>query len=515
MPDPLTLPRPSDHLSTPPAGVAVGSPEWLVDRLYRKIRDDVPTMELWWRYYVGDHPFPEAPEKVRRRLEESYNAILARANSNFMASVVDVVAERCRPIGFRLGSDSNFSADQDSWRIWQASKMDADAPLAIETALAKGRAFLSTWFHAGDDFPTIAAEDPGQCIVEFEPGSRHRRRAALKTYRDEWTGEDIGELYLPGDVDDRSRRLPGTVNKFVRDAVTPGGWKRMPGEEDPIPNPGDYHGVPIVPLIHRPRLMWHKLKVRKQLNWGGESRLADVTSIQDRMNETIVNRIIALWWSVFKQKWATGLVLDEEPVLGPDGKPELGPDGKPLMKPVEPWDVFQDRMLAVDDKDIKFGDFSATDIDQYLKPHERDLQDLSTIKRIPRHYLFQEGQSPSGDAIKSAETGLVAVVRRTHLDLGDPFEETNRIARIMAGGNEAAPDSEMVWDDPEFRTYGELVDGVLKEFQAGLVPWEGALEKLGYTPQQIARFRGQRDLDALLRAMETAEPGAEPEPDPV
>nr|WP_281352396.1 phage portal protein [Phytoactinopolyspora alkaliphila] len=474
------------------------TPEWWISRLESQIEDDIPTMDLWWRYFVGDHPFPGMPEKIRQRVWNSYKAVLERSNANFMGSVIDAVAERCRPIGFRLGADSDFKADLDSWKIWQSSNMDADAPLAIETAFAKGRAFMSIWRHEGDKYPTIAAEDPGQCIVENEPGSRHRRAAALKMYVDEWTGNDCGDLFLPGWL------LP-----FKR----PSGSSQWQRDGDPIRNPGGYKGIPIVPLENRPRLTRAKLKTRKYLLWGGDSDLADVTSIQDRINETILNQVIAQWFAAFKQRYATGLVVEEEPVRDANGEIMMGSDGKPLMRPVEPFDAWLDRLWTVDSDKVKFGEFGETDLTGYLKSRERDLQDLSTIKRIPRHYLFQEGQSPSGDAIKSAETGLVAVVRRKHLTLGDPLEETNRIARIMAGDGEAAADSEMVWADPEFQTYGQLVDGVIKEFDGGLITWEEAREKLGYTPQQTARAKGQRNLESLLRTVEDEDPEGEPQLD--
>lgn len=489
-------------VNLPPDGLQSGSPIWWVDRLSRKIRDDSPTMDWWWRYFVGDHPFPQAPGKVRSRIEQDYSAILARSNANFMDTVIAAYVDRCRPTGFRLGAESNYQDDLFAWRIWQASEMDADFPLAAETSFAKGRSYLSVWKRPRDEFPTIAAEDPTQCIVEHEPGSRHRRRAALKMYTDEWTGQDAAELFLRA-----QDGKPAGLYRFRRDTLVGslGGWVPLPGNDAFEPNPAGWDGIPIVPLVNRARLSYTPLAVRKQLKHGGESDLADVTAIQDRINETILARVIAIWFASFKQKWATGLVLDDEPVVDSDGDPVLDDDGRQKMKLAEPFDVWMDRLMVVDNKDVKFGEFTETDIGQFLQSHERDLQDLSTIKRIPRHYLFQTGQSPSGDAIKSAETGLVALIRRKHLDLGDPAEETVRIGRIFAGESDVPVDSELIWADPEFQTYGQLADGVIKEYDSGLLPWEGAMEKLGYTPQQIARFRGQRSMDSLLRAAEEAE----------
>src|SRR5690606_39571632 len=81
-------------------------------------------------------------------------------------------------------------------------------------------------------------------------------------------------------------------------------------------------------------------------------------------------------------------------------------------QPLEfPWKVAIDRLLVLENPDAKVLELAGSDMTPYLRAHERDIQDIAVITRTPRHYLFQEGQSPSGDAIKSAETGLVAKVR--------------------------------------------------------------------------------------------------------
>jgi hypothetical protein len=135
---------------------------------------------------------------------------------------------------------------------------------------------------------------------------------------------------------------------------------------------------------------------------------------------------------------------------------------------------------------------------------------IAVTTRTPRHYLFQEGQSPSGDAIESAESGIVKKVERKHGPLGEGLEETMRIARMFDGENDTPVDSEMVWADPQTQTIATLTDAVIKQFQAGLIPRDGALEKLGYTPQQIQRFGSMLMSDALLNALQNPAPPVVP-----
>jgi hypothetical protein len=83
-------------------------------------------------------------------------------------------------------------------------------------------------------------------------------------------------------------------------------------------------------------------------------------------------------------------------------------------KPVEPFDVAVDKLFVSENPNAKFGEFDATDLDGYIKAIDQKVQHLSVISRVPKHYLLPEGQEPSGDAIKSAESGLVKKVEKKH-----------------------------------------------------------------------------------------------------
>jgi hypothetical protein len=48
----------------------------------------------------------------------------------------------------------------------------------------------------------------------------------------------------------------------------------------------------------------------------------------------------------------------------------------------------------------------------------------------------------------------------------------------------------------------------MKQFAGGLIPWEAALEKLGYTQTEIQRFSAMRLSDALLQGIANPAPPA-------
>jgi hypothetical protein len=55
----------------------------------------------------------------------------------------------------------------------------------------------------------------------------------------------------------------------------------------------------------------------------------------------------------------------------------------------------------------------------FVKAVEMLVQHIASQTRTPPHYFALTGQFPSGDAIKSAETGLVAKVRRKMVHFGE------------------------------------------------------------------------------------------------
>jgi len=452
-----------------------GSPEWWLGKLSDELAGRQVLMKQMNDYYVGNHPLPFLTETHESKMRTEFRRLLEESRSNFMRLVVDVVEERLRVEGFRLSASSEDQADADSWDIWQANQMDSESQVAFVEALVKGVSYLSVWADSdGDGFPDIAIEDPLQTIIGYVPGSNFRKRAAaLKVWRDDWSGKDRANVYLPNGIykfaatssDAETMAMVSGSRSFesprypvLRTSEAPmSHWKELPDEF--VGNPlGE---VPIIALRNRPRLMLE-----------GESELADVFRVQNQINGFLFLLALAGYFGAHRQRWAVGLRIFE----GTDGKPK------------EPYDVAIDRLWQSEDPNTKFGEFSQTDLAGYINAIEQKILHIAVTTRTPRHYLHEQGQSPSGDAIKSAESGLVKKVERKMRPFGEGLEEALRLARRFAGEDDAAVDSEIVWADPEIRTEAEITDAAIKKLQQGLITRTQALEDCGYSQTQIARM---------------------------
>ena len=135
---------------------------------------------------------------------------------------------------------------------------------------------------------------------------------------------------------------------------------------------------------------------------------------------------------------------------------------------------------------------------------------------MPLHQLLGQTQSvpASGEAIKSAETGLVAKCGTAKIFLGDGWEETMRVA-LRAINDERADlrTAETLWRNSETRNDTVITDSVTKLWVAKGGPFDRpildsyneALTILGFSPEQIARLETERKaLEAERLAAEKA-----------
>lgn len=453
-------------MAVPEGLLQPGEAGWWLGRLEDRLNEESQLMRENDRFYSGRQPPPFLTPAHQSKLHSEFSRMLEESQANFCRMTVDVVEERMQVDGFRLSAQSDSSTDERSWNIWQANQMDAHSQTAMLEALIKGRCYLSVW--SGDDYPTIAVEDPEQTIVAHRTNGMGRRvrAAALKTWRDDFTDDVHATVYMPDGI-----------YKFSREQRSSNWDVRQPeGESWPVPNPSGV--VPIVPLVNRPRLQGD-----------GESDLTDVKPVQNQINGLLFLLALAGYFGAHRQRWAAGIKLQKDD------------EGNPT----NPFDIAIDRLLATDSVDAKFGEFEQTDLRPYIEAIEQKIQHLAMHHGLPRHYLIQQGQSPSGDAIRSAESRLIRRCEKKQRPFGEGFEETMRVAWMFDDQGPMPVDSEVTWANPATPTIAEQTDAVIKQFQAGLITWETACEELGYSQTKINRMKRQRVDDAVNRLLAGAE----------
>jgi hypothetical protein len=410
-------------------------------RAQRKLDQQAGRVRRYQQFYDG-----EAAVMALLGTEErqTFLKFLRESHANWSELVVNAVAERLTVTGFRFGADS-----EQAWLLWQANQMDADAELVQTEALVTGQ--CPVLVQPDEDNPSgvsITAESPLEACVLYEPGNRRRRTAGFKRFTD-----DTGEQYLTDVL-----LLPDVIATW------------LPNAGQPVIEQNPSGVVGMVEITPQPRL-----------GGPGRSELDPVIPIQDRINTTIFNRLVATDYGAFRQIWATGVKMARE-VIQTD-------DGGETTRTVRPYDVGANRLLVNERPEGRFGSFPESSLSGYLSSVEQDVTMLAAITQTPAHYLLGQMVNLSADAIRAAEAGLVAKVSRRALHIGEDWETVMRIALGLVGSAAATNlEAEVIWGDWETRSEGQRVDALVKMGSLG-VPRQVLWERWGATQQEIDRWR--------------------------
>lgn len=474
----------SDYALVPSSGEEEAR-MWL-SRLAQGLIDRQPRYQMLEDYACGNFRLPSGDPRYVKALRE----LQEKSKTNYVGLVTNAPCERMEVQGFRFGNDPDTPADEKANEIWQYNNMDLQSQIAHITAATMSRVYVMVSPPTeGDKYPIITVEDPKQTIVEHDPARPNLIRAGLKMWNDDIIGSAMAVVYLPNSIHYFRGKISSYYQNIDYDTlkdriVNAGNWEYFGMEVNPLKE------VPLVPLNWRPGLHGTSM-----------AEAEEGFSIQDRINATILDRMIISRAQAYKQRWAKGITIPTT---------DSG-----HVKP--PFDPGADILWAVESPDAAFGEFKEADITMILKAVRDDVGDFAAITKTPPHYLLGEIVNASGDALKAAETGLVSKTKARIKTAGWTWEKVIKLAFGWLGDRDKQNEvlAETIWADPESRSRAELADAILKETQMGL-PAEMAFERLGLTPAQIQRAmqlkRAEEMRQAVMMAaqggMNPARPGA-------
>jgi hypothetical protein len=165
----------------------------------------------------------------------------------------------------------------------------------------------------------------------------------------------------------------------------------------------------MVPIYNRPSLLT-----------GGQSDLDPAIPLQDAINKTLADMLIASEFGAFPQRVLTGIEVPKDPTTG---EPIKGFELQAAMS----------RVWTFGSNEVKATEFSPADLGNYVEPIQMMIHHLAAQTRTPPHYLLGDMINASGDALQAAEAGLVAKVRDKQVDFSDSWEEVIRLAFSLKG----------------------------------------------------------------------------------
>lgn len=384
-------------------------------------------------YYAGQNPLTFLAPEIRTNL----NNRLSRVSVNIPRVLVDTIAERLRVTGFTA----------DVWPDWIANDLDQQAGVAHREALILGRAPVIVWGDATGR-PLVTVESASQVTVQRDPATR-QIVAAVKRWSTETTTEAV--LFEPDQITRyTSKNLGATIHGF--EAV------------QTLPNP--YGIVPVVELVNGGRVLS-----------AGVSEMVDVLPITDAVTKLTTDMLVASEFTARPRRWATGIEANES-------------DDGTVTNPFPE----SNRMMLAEQEGAKFGQLPGADLGGYKNALDVLMRQVSAVSGLPEHALGIGGDNPtSADSIRASEAALTAKAEARQKAFGKAWEE---VAALMVatrtGADPTQVDVQVKWADASTRSQAAEADAVVKLVQAGILPVSAALQKLGYTDDEISKIEAAR-----------------------
>lgn len=438
---------------------------WAVSAFQRKSNNDY---HRYRSYLSGDHPLAMATEKFR----EAFGGIFREFAYNICETVVDAHADRMAIEGFGADNDDISTKAQ---AIWDDNNMDHREGQVESEQFGMGDGYVIVdqvdnrpviWPQLADEMRVMYSDErPGKVIVAarrwLEPDGPWRLNVYTETEIAKFTAPRKGNSAEP----------PVKVDAFVPMKVESEAW--------PLRNP-----VPgIVPVFH--------FGNNAPVNDYGVSELRNVLPLQNAINKTVLDMMVAMEFAAFPQRVALGVEFDPADTTSKDK--------------LEQFQLGLLRILTLDGAEGKtpsIAEFAAANIAQYEMVIEGFEKKIALITKVPQNYFnHRTANAISGESKRMDESGFIAKMEDRTRAAGAIWVQVQEYCLRMIGANPAPGSIRVNWKNVAPISQEEQVRNALSKKGFGM-PLKAILREAGYEPDQIETIldekREERDSERQM-----------------
>lgn len=429
-------------------------------------------------YYVGDHK-TRPSDRIRKFAEASGMTFV----DNFCEVVVDVLAERLNITGFQ-SSDDNEELDALVWDMWTVNRMDGIQGKVHTETLTKGDGYIFVEWNEEKRRVVFTPQTADLILPHYDSAT-----GLIDYISKTWTQE----MFRPGHFVARMNLYyPERIEKYIAELdsrfwlpfieIGDPGWP-LPWTVDGT-EMGEAIGLPIIHFRNKPGSEDF-----------GRSELHSVIPLQDVLNKTLIDLLATTDTMGFPQRWTVNMAKQ----------------GTLEVVPGSIWGLQEEGGGGFGPSNAAVGQFEAADPTQLISVCEFWVQQIAGVSRTPQ-YLFQiGGDVPSGEALKTAESGLVHKADQRKVDFGNSYEDVIfmglRIQSVF-GENPAGWDGESrpsaIWDDSETRNEKSHLESLGIKQNLG-VPQRQLWREMGYDADQIEEMEKDQKDEAVAQSSVGAE----------
>jgi hypothetical protein len=316
-------------------------------------------------YYEGDHRV-----QLTTREKEYLQASGLPYCENFCETIVDTHAARLMVTGFGC-RDSDWASYARG--LWERNRMDAEQGKVHEGMVKYGDHFVIAEADEENGRARLVPNRPQQVKAVYDSGDM---MYAVKV----WTTERKSESNPEGRTIRRMNIYwPDAIEKWWTPASNEGHWGafRQGGTDegnvvfwtmDGTPD-GEPIGIPVIHFANKPNPHY------------GRSVLRSPIPLQDATNKSLIDLFWVMDAQGWPQQWGTGVTA-----------------ASIVRHPGSLW--------TTEVEGGKFGQLDPADPEKAIKSIESQYQRVSAISGTPLHLMLAGGTLPSGESLKTSESGL-------------------------------------------------------------------------------------------------------------
>jgi hypothetical protein len=490
-----------------------GSPGWWMARLFKQLQGDLPRLRALEDYRQGRPPLVLGSQ----RLQSAFYRFQRQARSNFAELIVSAMTERMSVRSIRTAAANDDNGDQVAWRLWTANNLDVGSTDVHDDMGTYGWTYVAVAAPAADgEEPVVTIEDPRQVTTAQDPIRPDREVAAFKIFHDDVRDMDFVYLWLPGEkwVARRPRKARSQPITTARTALegrppltpvsfSPRAFDLLPigrsgadgravwdpeqpdGVLDPVLLGEDYDGptseryevqdVPIVKFGNR--------------RCTGEFELH--TDLLDRINQTVLNKIVIVTLQAFKQR-----ALETSTEAGEDGGlPDEDEDGNPIdynqVFEADPGALWRLPIGA------KIWESAEVNMQGILASARDDILHLAAVSRTPFPMFSPDSANQSANGASLYREGLTFKVEDRGKIAGRAWAKVVALGFKFKGDEQRGQVADVIvsWAPADRYSILEMAQA---DAQSTLPAAQKYARIYGMPPDEVAIAMAQRNQDAFM-----------------
>jgi hypothetical protein len=448
------------------ADLVDGAPRAVARQLLATLDRDMPRLQRIDDYVQGQHDDPYMPAFA----DDEYRLLAKRSTSNWMPLLVGTPAQALYVDSFRRGRSVQAfqpAGPLPEWAHWQRSRLDARQAAVHRGALTFGHSFALTEKTRAGKVQTKGLSAMRTAALYEDPANDDTPYAALTVTR-----RPGGDTPGVARMWDASTEYRVTFTAY--------------GDADRVRvSVVRKHGASECPVT--------RFAAAVDLEGRTVGVVEPMIALQNRINQTVFDLLVAQTYASFKVRTATGMA---PPIRrDADGEPVLDDNGQPIPLPVN---VNAKRFLFAEDPDVTFGSLAETPLGGFIDSIDMSIRHLSAISQTPPHHLLGQIANLSAEALLAAETALSRKIEEFRKSFGESWERVFRVAAELDGNTTSADDfaGEVLWRDMEMKSLAQSADGLGKLADSLGIPKRGLWSRVpNVTATEISEWEQIREDD--------------------